>query len=135
MRPRSGRRSSAKEREVAWRDDPKTVETAPRREKAVSRVSKELCGLIDNPQNIARVHREQDARIRAAAALASVDGRMSPRAWAEGLADMIGFILGSDESVPNDRIDEIAASIGRVIAAVAHAEREQREDSPSTANM
>ena len=108
---------------------PKRSRPPPRQEKAVSRVSKELSGLIDNPQRIAQVRREQDARIRAAAALASVDGRMSPRAWAEGLADMIGFILGSDESVPNDRIDEIAASIGRVIAAVAHAEREQREDS------
>jgi hypothetical protein len=58
-----------------------------------------------------------------ALALGSVGGTRSARDWAEPLIDMIGFLLGADDSVPTENIDSVAEAIGRVIAAIAHADR------------
>jgi hypothetical protein len=48
---------------------------------------------------------------------------MSPVDWATALADVIGHLLAADSTVPDTAINEIAASVGDLIAAIAHAER------------
>jgi hypothetical protein len=91
--------------------------------KATARPRSERSGRRLDQQLKAADRTPQHARIRVAAAIASVDGALPPRDWAEALIDAVGFLLVGDESVPTDRIDEIAAEIGATIAAIAKAER------------
>jgi hypothetical protein len=66
---------------------------------------------------------QADLKLAVARAFASVEDRLPPRDWAEPLIDMVGWLLGNDEGVATESIDAIAASIGEVIAAIAHAAR------------
>ena len=69
---------------------------------------------------------DQPAHLKLAlvAAIASAGDGLTHRDAAGALADLIGFLLGTDEGVPTESIEAVAESIGKVIAATAHADRE-----------
>jgi hypothetical protein len=106
---------------ASWKrpDDPTGTEGGPRR---CQRFRRQL----DNRKNTRTSNGNQadSLKLALATAIASDGGGLTHRDAAETLADLIGFLLGTDGAVATADIDAVANAIGKTIASVAHADRE-----------